>query len=144
MKPRRILNPQPGYSPMAIIARDEDTDNNIIILHPERKKNGSVRMRKLKSFKNLAALSRTLPPQAWSKFTAKLEEKYRELQVDWIDLREQAVVLVNGPLADKTEVDEKALELRHHLSSATDILRQLGATRDGSDWDALQRSGEEL
>ena len=128
---------------MAIITRDED-NGKILFLHPERMKDGSVRMRKLKSFKNLSSLSRTLSPDAWSKLTTKLDEKYGALQVDWADLREQAVLLINGPLADKTEVDEKALELRQQLSSATALLRELGAARNGSDWEALQRSGEEL
>ena len=128
---------------MAIITRDEDNEK-ILFLHPERKKDGSVRMRKLKSFKNLSSLSRTLSPGAWSRLTTKLGEKYGALQVDWADLREQAFLLINGPLAEKSELDEKALQLRHHLSSAAELLIQLRSSRDGTDWAALRRSGEEL
>ena len=59
---------------MAIITRDEDNDK-ILFLHPVRKKDGTVQMRKLKSFKNLSSLSRNLDPDSWSKLTSKLDER---------------------------------------------------------------------
>ncbi len=128
---------------MAILTRDQESET-LVIVHPVRKRYGEIQMKKLKSFKDLAALARQLKPERWQKLVERLEQKHADLKVDWDELHQQARLLVAGPLREPTETDLRALELRGHLAEAAELLQSLRFAKDGSAWEALRCCGDEL
>lgn len=128
---------------MAIISRNEDNDK-LHILYPVQKRDGTIQMKKLKSFKSVQSLSRQLKPQAWDRLVEQLQQKYPKINVDWAAVHRQATLIVEGPLTNDSEVDQRALSLRQDLSNAAGTLSSLRFSKDQSAWDVLQRGGEEL